>query len=169
MPYDDYGHGTHVAGLIGSSGATSNSKYAGIAPGAKLLSLKVLDGKGTGKTSDVINALEFAVANRTRFGINVINLSLGHPIYESATTDPLVQAVEAAIRAGIVVVVAAGNYGYNPLTGDDRLRRDRLPRQLAVGDHGRRGLHQQHADADRRSPGGLQLAWAHVVRRVCET
>jgi len=117
MPYDDYGHGTHVAGLIGSSGATSNSKYAGIAPGAKLLALKVLDGKGTGKTSDVINALEFAVANRTRFGINVINLSLGHPIYESATTDPLVQAVEAAIRAGIVVVIAAGNYGYNPLTG----------------------------------------------------
>ena len=50
VPYDDYGHGTHVAGLIASSGASSNNKYAGIAPGAKLLSLKVLDGKGTGKT-----------------------------------------------------------------------------------------------------------------------
>lgn len=117
LPYDDYGHGTHVAGLIGSSGASSNNKYAGIAPGVKLLSLKVLDGKGTGKTSDVINALEFAVANKSRFGINVINLSLGHPIYESAATDPLVQAVEAAVRAGIVVVVASGNYGYNPVTG----------------------------------------------------
>lgn len=117
MPYDDYGHGTHVAGLIGSSGVTSNNKYAGVAPGVKLLSLKVLDSKGTGKTSDVINALEFAVANKTRFGINIINLSLGHPIYEAATTDPLVQAVEAAVRAGIVVVVAAGNYGYNPNTG----------------------------------------------------
>jgi len=116
--YDDYGHGTHVAGLIGSSGASSNNKYAGVAPGVKLLSLKVLDGKGTGKTSDVINALEFAVANKARFGINVINLSLGHPIYESAATDPLVQAVEAAVRAGIVVVVAAGNYGYNPVTGE---------------------------------------------------
>lgn len=117
VPYDDYGHGTHVAGLIGSSGASSGKKYAGIVPGVRLLSLKVLDKRGSGKTSDVINALEFAVANKARFGIKVVNLSLGHPIYESATTDPLVQAVEAAVRAGIVVVVAAGNYGSNPLTG----------------------------------------------------
>jgi serine protease AprX len=116
-PYDDYGHGTHVGGLIGSSGSSSNNKYAGVAPGAKLLALKVLDSKGTGKTSDVINALAFAVANKSRFGIRVINLSLGHPIYEPAATDPLVQAVEAAARAGIVVVVAAGNYGYSPVTG----------------------------------------------------
>jgi serine protease AprX len=116
-PYDDYGHGTHVAGLIGSSGVTSNNKYAGIAPAARLLSLKVLDSNGGGKTADVINAIEFAIANKARFAINIINLSIGHPIYESAATDPLVQAVEAAVRAGIVVVAAAGNYGYNPVTG----------------------------------------------------
>ncbi len=116
-PYDDYGHGTHVAGLIAASGTTSNNKYAGIASGAKLLSLKVLDAKGSGKTSDVINAVEFAIANKARFGISIINLSLGHPIYESAVTDPLVQAIEAAVRAGIIVVVASGNYGYNPVTG----------------------------------------------------
>ena len=114
---DEYGHGTHVAGLAGSSGAVSNGTYAGVAPGVKFLSLRVLDKKGTGKTSDVIAALEFAIANRSRFGIRIINLSLGHPIYESATTDPLVQAVEAAARAGIVVVVAAGNYGTNPANG----------------------------------------------------
>ena len=118
VPYDDYGHGTHVAGLIGSSGVSSNNKYAGVAPGVKLLSLKVLDRRGSGKTSDVINALEFAVANKGRFGIKVINLSLGHPIFESAATDPLVQAVEAAVRSGIVVIVAAGNYGSNPITGE---------------------------------------------------
>jgi len=117
-PYDDYGHGTHVAGLIGSNGTSSNNKYAGIAPATGLLSLKVLDGKGTGKTSDVINAIEFAIANRARFGINVINLSLGHPIYESAATDPLVLAVEAAVRRGIVVVVSAGNHGTNATTGE---------------------------------------------------
>jgi serine protease AprX len=117
VPFDDYGHGTHVAGLIGSNGSSSNNKYAGIAPGSKILALKVLDKKGTGKTSDVIHAIEFAVANKARYGIKVINLSLGHPIYESAKTDPLVQVVEAAVRAGIVVVVAAGNYGYNPVTG----------------------------------------------------
>jgi serine protease AprX len=116
-PFDDYGHGTHVAGLIGSNGTSSNNKYGGVAPAAKLLSLKVLDKKGSGKTTDVIRALEFAVTNKSRFGITVVNLSLGHPVYESALTDPLVQAVEAAVRAGIVVVVAAGNYGTNPLTG----------------------------------------------------
>jgi serine protease AprX len=116
-PGDEFGHGTHVAGLAGSSGAISGGTFAGVAPGVKLLSLKVLTKKGSGKTSDVIAAVDFAVANRARFGIRVINLSLGHPIYESAVTDPLVKSVEAAVRAGIVVVVAAGNYGTNPTTG----------------------------------------------------
>jgi len=116
-PADQYGHGTHVAGLMGSSGVISGGTYAGVAPGIKLLSLRVLDSKGTGRTSDVIAALQFAVANRGRVGIRIINLSLGHPIYESALSDPLVQAVEAAVRAGIVVVVASGNYGTNPNTG----------------------------------------------------
>ena len=117
-PYDEYGHGTHVAGLIGSSGASSNGKFAGVAPGVKLLALRVLDREGAGRTSAVIAALEFAVANKNRFGIRVVNLSLGHPIYESAATDPLVQAVEAAVRAGLVVVTAAGNSGTNQVTGE---------------------------------------------------
>jgi len=117
LPSDQYGHGTHVAGLIASSGLTSAGKYGGVAPGAKLLSLKVLDKKGSGKTSDVLSAIEFAVANKDRFGIKVVNLSLGHPIFEPAATDPLVQAVEAAVRSGLIVIVAAGNYGRNPVTG----------------------------------------------------
>jgi serine protease AprX len=64
----------------------------------------------------VINAIEFAVDTRS-YDVDVINLSLGHPIYEPADTDPLVQAVEAAVREGIVVVTAAGNFGTNPETG----------------------------------------------------
>ena len=116
-PSDEYGHGTHVAGLIGSSGSLSHGKFAGVAPGVKLLALRVLDRKGMGKTSAVIDALAFAVANKDRFGIRIINLSLGHPVYESAATDPLVQAVEAAVRSGLIVVTAAGNYGTNPATG----------------------------------------------------
>ena len=116
-PYDDFGHGTHVAGLIGSSGASSSNKYGGVAPGVRFLALKVLDKKGAGHTSNVIRALEFVVANKSRHNIRVVNLSLGHPVYESAATDPLVQAVEAAVRAGIVVVTAAGNCGINPATG----------------------------------------------------
>ena len=117
LPLDEYGHGTHVAGLIGSSGATSSGRYGGVAPGVKLLSLKVLDKRGAGRTSDVMRALEFAVANKDRFGIKIVNLSLGHPIYESVATDPLVQAVEAAVRSGLIVVAAAGNFGTNPTTG----------------------------------------------------
>src|SRR5262249_27202749 len=59
---------------------------------------------------------DFAVANKNALGIDVINLSLGHPVYEPASTDPLVQAVERAVRAGIVVVVSAGNNGGGPGT-----------------------------------------------------
>ena len=116
-PIDEYGHGTHVSGLIGSNGASSNGKYAGVASGINILALRVLDKKGSGRTSNVIAALEFAVANKIRFGITVVNLSLGHPIYESAASDPLVQAVEAAVRSGLIVVAAAGNYGSSPVTG----------------------------------------------------
>jgi serine protease AprX len=117
-PTDEYGHGTHVAGAIGGSGAlSSNAAYRGLAPKVKFLILKVLDKNGAGYTSDVIRAVDFAVANRERFGIDIINLSLGHPIYEPAASDPLVQAVERASKAGIIVVAAAGNNGKNPETG----------------------------------------------------
>jgi serine protease AprX len=115
--WDEYGHGTHIAGLIAGNGYMSWGKYLGVAPKAKLISLKVLDGQGQGYTSNVISAIEFAIDNRSRYGIDIINLSLGHPIFEPAATDPLVQAVEDAVAAGIVVVVAAGNYGTNPETG----------------------------------------------------
>jgi serine protease AprX len=117
-PYDDYGHGTHVSGTIGGSGAlSSNQDYRGLAPNVKLVVLKVLDKNGAGYTSDVIRAVDFAVANRVSLGIQIINLSLGHPIFEPAASDPLVQAVERASRAGLIVVAAAGNYGTNPTTG----------------------------------------------------
>jgi serine protease AprX len=117
-PSDAYGHGTHVAGTIGGSGALSqNYSYHGLAPRVTFVILKVLDKNGAGYTSDVIRAIDFAVANRSSLGIDIINLSLGHPIYEPAASDPLVQAVEQASQAGIVVVAAAGNYGKNPTTG----------------------------------------------------
>ena len=117
-PSDEYGHGTHIAGTIGGSGAlSSNAVYRGLAPKVKFTILKVLDKNGAGYTSDVIRAIDFAVANRVKFGIDIINLSLGHPIFEPAATDPLVQAVERATKAGVIVVAAAGNYGKNPETG----------------------------------------------------
>ena len=92
-----YGHGTHIAGLIAGSGANSNGKYIGMATAARSIGLKVLDAKGSGFTSDVIAAIDFATNNKAALGIDVINLSLGHPIYEPAATDPMVQAVERAV------------------------------------------------------------------------
>jgi serine protease AprX len=110
-PYDEFGHGTHVAGLIGSGGALSNYEHQGVAPGVRFVAMKVLDGQGVGTTSLVIKALEFVIAHNRTLHVKVINLSLGHPIYAPAKYDPLVQAVERAVKAGIVVVVAAGNNG----------------------------------------------------------
>src|SRR5215203_1676435 len=112
-PYDDYGHGTHVSGLIGGMQGFSDLEYEGVAPSVQFVGLKVLDKNGGGRTSDVIRAIEFAVANKKKLGIDIINLSLGHPIFEPAATDPLVQAVEKASLAGIIVVASAGNHGVN--------------------------------------------------------
>ncbi len=113
--YDDYGHGTHVAGIVAGSGAASNGQYAGVAPAASIVALKVLDARGSGRTSDVLAALEWVLANHVAYGIRVVNLSLGHSIYESAATDPLVQLVDQLTQRGLVVVVSAGNMGRNAL------------------------------------------------------
>lgn len=118
VPRDGYGHGSHVAGLVAGTGEASGGRFAGIAPGARLIVLKALDDTGRGYTSDVIEAIEFVIRNRAALRIEVLNLSLGHPIFEPADADPLVLAVERAVDAGIVVVVAAGNHGMNADTGE---------------------------------------------------
>jgi serine protease AprX len=111
VPYDDNGHGTHVAGIIAGNGYDSGGARAGIAPAAHIVSLKVLDKYGQGCVSDVIAAFEWAVANRVTHNIRVINLSVGARISESYETDPLTLAAKRAVDAGIVVVTAAGNLG----------------------------------------------------------
>ena len=120
--YDEYGHGTHVAGIIAGNGASSTGTgytytFKGIAPGAKIYSLKVLDKNGAGTDSQVIQAIYGVIQNKDYYNVRVINLSLGRGVYESYKTDPLCQAVEAAWKAGIVVVVAAGNDGRNNAIG----------------------------------------------------
>ena len=112
-PSDPYGHGTHVAGIVAGSGATSGGRYRGIAPGARVVSVRVLDASGSGRTSDVIAGLQWVRQNRNVYGIRVAVLSLGHPVQEPAGVDPLVSAVEALESAGVVVVCSAGNYGRN--------------------------------------------------------
>jgi serine protease AprX len=116
-PSDEYGHGTHVAGLIGGGGVPGTRHFQGVAPEVRFVGFKVLDKTGSGRTSDLIRALEYIVANHAALNIQIVNLSLGHPIYESAKTDPLVQVVEKATAAGLVVIASAGNYGENDRTG----------------------------------------------------
>lgn len=119
--YDDFGHGTHVAGIIAGSGLASQlleDPFGGAAPEVDIVALKVLDGTGAGSTSTVIAALEWVAANHRAYNIRVVNLSLGHPVFEPAATDPLVQAAEALVRRGIVVVASAGNLGIDPRTGE---------------------------------------------------
>jgi subtilisin family serine protease len=111
--YDDYGHGTHVAGIIAGSGYDSGGRRRGIAPGATLLVEKVLDGAGQGYISNVISAIDYAIANKDALHLRVINLSVAAGIYESFTTDPLTLAAKRAVDAGLVVVSAAGNLGRN--------------------------------------------------------
>ena len=112
-PYDDYGHGTHVAGIIAGDGHDSEGRRRGIAPGATLLVEKVLDATGQGYISNVIAAIDYAIANKDALNIRVINLSVAAGVYESYTTDPLTLAAKRAVDAGIVVVSAAGNLGKN--------------------------------------------------------
>ena len=109
--YDDYGHGTHVAGIIAGNGRDSSGARVGVAPGSSLIVLKALDGAGFGYSSNVIAALEYAIANRDKFNIRVINLSVAAGVYESFNKDPLTLAARRAVDAGIVVVAAAGNLG----------------------------------------------------------
>ena len=111
--FDEFGHGTHVAGIIAGNGFDSDGKRTGMAPKASLVGLKVLDAEGHGYISDVIAAIDYAIAIRERYNIRIINLSVASGVFESYNTDPLARAAKRAVDAGIVVVAAAGNLGTN--------------------------------------------------------
>ena len=114
---DAYGHGTHVSGILGGNGTASGTgtgyaqQIVGVASNVNIINLRVLDQNGAGTDSQVIAAIQRAIQLQAQYNIRVINLSLGRPVFESYTLDPLCQAVEQAWAAGIVVVVAAGNEG----------------------------------------------------------
>lgn len=108
-PYDDHGHGTHVAGIVAGEGE-GNSSYKGVAPGAALVGIKVLDRRGSGSMSDVTAGIDWAVQHMDEFGIEVLSLSLGTANCSDGT-DSTSLAVNEAVEAGLVVTVAAGNSG----------------------------------------------------------
>jgi serine protease AprX len=103
---DSRGHGTFVAGIA----AGNAPAYAGTAPNARVVALDVFDDQGVGTVSNAIRAVDWILANRTKYNIRVANFSLQSSQPSSFLTDPLDQAVERLWQAGIVVVAAAGNY-----------------------------------------------------------
>lgn len=129
-PYDDRKHGTCVAGIAAGSGKLSSGKYAGAAPDASLVGIKVMNSEGKGELSDIIKGIQWAVDNRQTYNIRVINMSLGAPPEGPVNQDILAQATSAATRAGILVVAAAGNSGPYPGTIDSPAT---SPDVIAVG------------------------------------
>src|SRR5215813_7964818 len=114
-PYDDNGHGTHVASIAAGDGTGIDDfapLYHGVAPDARLYAAKVLDANGTGSSDDVIAGIEWCAAQP---GVRIISMSLGIA-GSSVGTDLVSQAVNAAVGSGKVVVVAAGNDGATPKT-----------------------------------------------------
>ena len=142
---DTYGHGTHLAGVIAgrdpgiSYPATADEdEFLGIAPGARIVSLKVANAMGATDVSQVIAAIDWVIANRKSDGLNirVLNLSFGTDGVQHYTLDPLSYAVEQAWHAGIVVVVAGGNAGF----GSAKLNNPAYnPYVIAVGANNTRG------------------------------
>jgi hypothetical protein len=137
---DTYGHGTHMAGIIAGrdDGAPTviqkgnQDHFLGMAPDARVVSVKLADASGATDVSQVIAGIDWVVQNRNRNGLNirVLNLSFGTDGVQSYLVDPLTYAVEVAWRKGIVVVVSAGNDGY----GSAKLNNPAYdPHVLAVG------------------------------------
>lgn len=109
--HDPYGHGTHVASVLAGRGAYQNPDASGIAPGARLYDVRVLDTEGRGSLSDTLEGIQWVIFHAREYNIRVLNVSLAAASTESWQTDPLCIAVRRATAAGITVVVAAGNFG----------------------------------------------------------
>ncbi|MCV9885677.1 S8 family peptidase [Metabacillus halosaccharovorans] len=115
-PYDDNGHGTHCAGAAAGNGSASSRKYRGPAPEADLVGVKVLNSIGSGSLESIMQGVEWCIqynGQNPTDKIDILSMSLGATAqpYSNENRDPMVQMVEAAWQAGIVVCAAAGNEG----------------------------------------------------------
>ena len=111
QPHDSGSHGTHCAGIAAGTGGASGT-YAGVAPQANLVGVIALDG-GSGDEGDLLRAVDWTIENKERFSIDVMSLSLGGPVVIPGATNTgsssISQALDVAVEAGIVTVVAIGN------------------------------------------------------------
>ncbi len=111
-PFDDCGHGTHVAGIIGGDGRQSGGYYRGIAPGCHLAGIKVLDNSGDGNADDMIAGLQWIQEHYRRYNIRIVNISAGAQKKSMCTeASEMIRKVEALWDEGLVIVAAAGNDG----------------------------------------------------------
>jgi len=108
-PYDDHGHGTHCSSIATGEG-DGNAAYTGVAPGAALIGLKVLNWFGSGSMSDIDAAIQWCINNKDTYGIDIMSMSLG-AAGSSDGSDSTSQLCNQAFAAGIVPVIAAGNEG----------------------------------------------------------
>jgi serine protease AprX len=108
---DQYGHGTHVSGIIGDDGSSSGGQYMGIAPKVNILGLRVADDYGMAYESDVVAAMQWVYDNKATYNIRVVNLSLNSSVYQSYDVSPLDAAAEILWFNSVVVVASAGNNG----------------------------------------------------------
>jgi len=92
---DAYGHGTHVASLAAGSHSRDSNAYRGIAYNAKIINLRVLDGGGSGKTADLLAAMDWVLANKATYNIRVANMSVGTPAIDTWTNDPLCRKAQS--------------------------------------------------------------------------
>lgn len=110
--YDDSGHGTHVCGIASGNGELSDGKYRGVAPKSRIVVAKVLDQNGDGTVDHMIEGLSWIIKNRDHFKIRVVNISIGVGVLRNEEKkQELLEIVEKAWSAGLVVVCAAGNLG----------------------------------------------------------
>lgn len=110
-PYDDNGHGTHVAGIIAGNGRLSQDRHRGIAPKCQIVSLKILDKRGNGKMEHILSALSWIGSQKEKVPIRIINISIGTADNSSKKNQDLIRAVEKLWDDGFIVVTAAGNMG----------------------------------------------------------
>jgi serine protease AprX len=111
IPMDPNGHGTHVAGIIANTDTGADKEWNGMAPGIKLVGVRVLDKEGKGTYEQVLKGIQWVIEKKDRYKIKVINLSLLADVQSPYWADPINIAVMKAYAAGITVVAAAGNDG----------------------------------------------------------
>jgi serine protease AprX len=106
---DELGHGTHVTGII--NGRDDYDQYVGIAPNARVISVKIADDRGAALESDMLRGMQWVYENHARYNIRVVNLSLAAATAQSYKSSPIDAAVERLWQAGVTVVASAGNRG----------------------------------------------------------